>query len=79
MAQVMALRQGVSQQGQAFWRGDQHANIAVAQNVGHLLGLKQRVQRYKDAPGGRCAKAGDDCLESLLKVDGDALSTLDAQ
>ena len=79
MAQVMALRQGVRQQGQALRRGDQHADIAVAQDVGHLLGLEQRVERHEDAAGGRRAKAGDHRLETLFQIDRDALAALQAK
>ena len=73
------MRQCVSSSARRSGRGDQHAHIAVAQDVAHLFGLEQRVQRHKDAAGGRCAKAGDHRLETLFQIDGDALAALQAE
>ena len=39
MAQIVTDLQHRSQQGQTFIGGDQHAHIAVAHNVGHLVRL----------------------------------------
>ena len=79
MAQVMALRQSISKQGKALGRGYQYPHVAVAHDVADLFGLQQRIQRHKDSAGRRCPETGDHRFETLLKVDGDALSALDAQ
>ena len=76
MAQVVALLQCVGKQGKAFRRGNQYTHIAVAQDVADLLGLQQRIERYKDTTGSGGAKTGDDSFEALFEVDGDSLATL---
>jgi hypothetical protein len=76
MAQVVAGRKCFLQQGQALRGGDQHADIAVTQDVADLFGLEQRVERHENATSRRCAKAGDHRFETLFEVDGDALATL---
>jgi hypothetical protein len=77
--QIVAGRQGRRQQRQALGRGDQRPHIAVAHDVGDLIGLEQGVERHEDAAGGGRAKTGDDGLEALLEVDGDPLAALQAE
>ena len=71
--QVAASGKCTQQQLEALRGGDQHAHIAVAQDVADLFGFQQRVKWYEYSTGGRCAKAGDHRLEALLQVDGHAL------
>ena len=77
--QVVAVSDAFRQQGVALGRGDKHAHVAVAHDVGDLLGLEQRVDRDEDASGGWRAEAGDDGFETLFQVDGDALAALQAE
>ncbi len=67
------------EQRQPFRRGHQHPDIAVAQDVGDLLGFQQRIERHEDAARSRGAEAGDHRLETLFEVDGDALAALQPQ
>jgi hypothetical protein len=67
------------QQRQPLAGGDQHADVAVAQDVGDLIRLEQGVEGYEDAAGGGAAKTGDDGFRPLLEVDGDPLSALQAE
>ena len=74
MAQVVAVGQGFGDEGQAFGGCDQHPCVAVAQDVGDLLGLQDRIDRDEGAPGPGCAKARHDGLEALVEKHADALA-----
>jgi hypothetical protein len=74
--QIMAGGQGRRQQGQSLGRSDQRPDIAVAQDVGDLIGFQQGVERDKDAAGRARTKTGDHGFETLLEVDGDPLAAL---
>ncbi len=65
--------------GQTLGRGHQHPHIAVLQDEGDLLGLEQRIDRHEDAAGSRRAETGDDGLEALFQVDGDAFAARQAE
>ena len=50
----------------------QDLDIAVARDVGGLLGLEQRVDRHEDRTSARSAPGGDDRFGALLDPDTDA-------
>ena len=80
VAQVRTLHQHMtSQQAQALRRGDQHAHVAVAQDVADLLGLEQRIHRHERTAGAGRAEAGDHRFEALVEVDADPFAALQAQ
>jgi hypothetical protein len=64
---------------QSFAGGDQCPHLAIAHDVGDLIGLEQRIEWHEDAAGSRCAEAGDDGLEALFEVDRDALAALQSE
>ena len=53
VAQILAIGQRIPNERVAFGGGHEHAHIAVAQDVIHLLGLEQRIERDERAAGGR--------------------------
>ena len=73
--QVRTLGQRPREQRQALGRRDQHAHVAVAQDVGHLLRLEQRIERHEHAAGGRGAEHRDDGLDALFEIDADAFGS----
>ena len=78
-AQRPTLTQYVSQLRQPIRGGDQDPHIAVAHHVTHLLGLEQRIDRHKHAPGGRRPEAGHHGLDPLVQVDGHPATALETQ
>jgi len=79
LAQVVAGGEAVAERGQSFRAGDQHAYVAVAQDVANLPGLEDRVHRHEHAPGSAGAERSDDELGALVEVDGDALAAGEAE
>jgi hypothetical protein len=77
-AQVRAARQRGVQLRQALGGGDQHPHVAVGQDVRHLLGLEQRIDRDEHGAGQACSEHRRHVLDALVEVDGDALATPDA-
>ena len=73
------LAQFVLHRDQALERGDQHAHVAVAEDVADLLGSKQGVDRDEHAAGGRGAQNGDHVLVPLVEVDGHTVAALEAE
>ena len=56
LPQSLALRQHRRERAQAVGRGDQHAHIAVAQDVDDLFGLEQRIDRHEHRTCARVPK-----------------------
>jgi hypothetical protein len=74
MAQIRAGGEHLAQQHQPLRRGDQHADVAVLQDEGHLLRLEDRVDRDEHRASGGGAEAGDHGFDALVEVDGDAVA-----
>ena len=79
MAQVMALRQNVFHQRETLRRSHEHANIAVAQNEGHLLWFEQRIDRHKYRPGCGHPKTGNNGFKPLFKINGNPFTARQPQ
>jgi hypothetical protein len=77
-AQVGAAGQRGTQLGQALGGGDQHPHVAVGQDIRHLLGLEQRIDRDEHGAGQRRAEHRRHVLDALLEVDGDPFAAPDA-
>jgi hypothetical protein len=79
LAQVVAVGQGLGEQGQALGRGDQHPGVAVAQDVADLLGLQDGVDRHEHTARPRRGKAGDNGFGAFVEEDADPLATVQPQ
>ena len=77
--QVWAISERCLQSQPALWRGHQHARLAVAQDVAHLVGFEHRVERHKHHARSRGAKAGHHGFKALFKVDRHAVAARQAQ
>ena len=63
----------------AFRRGDEHAHIAVAQDMFDLRALEQRID-WHEAPAGACGgECGNDIFHTLVEPDGDTFATLQSK
>ena len=79
MAQVVARGQRFRQQRMALRRCDQHPHIAVAHDVGDLLGLEQRIQWHEYTAGRGRAETGDHRFKTLFEVNGNPLAALQTE
>ena len=79
MSQVGAAFQHFVQRCCALRRSDEHAHVAVAQDVLNLRRFQYRVDRHEHAAGARSAEHRDDVLELLGQVDRDAVLTLETE
>ena len=79
VAQVGRVRERLGEKGVALLRGDEHAHVAVAQDVANLLRLEEWVDRHEDRAGARRAEARDDRFEAFLEIYGDALAARNAE
>jgi hypothetical protein len=62
------------EQLQALRRRDEHADLAVGQDVGDLPALQQRIDRDEHAAGRRGGEHRDHVLDALLQVHRDAVA-----
>ena len=79
VAQIGAPPEHVREEREPLGRGHQHAHVAVAQDVGDLLGLEQRIDRHEHAAGRRGAERRDHRLEALVEIDRDAVRAGEAE
>ena len=63
----------------ALRRGDQHADVAVGEDVADLMGAQQRVDRHEYAARDRGRERGYDRLDPLVEVDGHPIARRQAE
>ena len=68
-----ARRKFVAQQCQPLGRGDEHAHVAVPQDVADLCGPQQRIHRHEGGTGGRRPEDRRDRLDPLVEEHRDPL------
>jgi hypothetical protein len=64
---------------QAFGRRDEHSHVAVAQDVGNLLRLQQRIERHEHRAGTHRAEGSGHELQSLFQIDADTFTACNAE
>ncbi|MDV7393471.1 hypothetical protein RZS08_19005, partial [Arthrospira platensis SPKY1] len=60
-------------------RGDEHADVAVSEDVADLLRFENRVDRHGNATAGAAAEDRDHGLEALFQPNRDALAPRKAE
>ena len=77
--QIGTIGQRWLQQGRPVAGRNQNPHVAVAQNVGDLFGLQQRIDRDEHAASQRRAKQRDYGFQPLRQIDGDPFRPVQAQ
>ena len=73
------VMQLLAQDLQALGRRDEHAHAAVGEDVGHLLGLQDRVDRHEHPARGGGAEDRHHGLDPLVEVDADPIAALEPE
>ncbi len=60
-------------------RSDENPNVAVAQDIGHLFGLQQRIDRYEHAAGQRGTEQSSDGFQAFRQINGDPLGSIQVE
>ena len=72
MSEIRTVAQFLLEHGGPLGRSDEHAHVAVTENVSDLCGLQERIDRHEYATCAGGTEHRDDCLRHLGQEDRDA-------